>query len=303
MLPNVNISPNLESICEPFDGILLDAYGVFWGGGGIGLLPGSKDTMARLVSQGKTVGILSNATQIANNEIAKLKAHGLIYGQHFHFLITSGEVSRNIFLDDDLPFPTPNKKFYLLGAPHPKYNSHEGIFYGTSFQETTDLQEADFIFISIPHIDGKDQIDPDLFKEFVNTFKDTSVPMVCANPDRFAHEGNPSQVVVRQGTIALMHEEQGGDVFYIGKPSARMYSAAMSAFRQHNIVDPQRVLMVGDTPETDIKGARNFGMPSALIIRTGIAADRIAWQGFENVINSLSEKEFPDYFIEYMSSS
>ena len=43
---------------EPFKGVLLDAYGVFWGGNDIGVLPGAKEVMEKLVSDGKIVGIL-----------------------------------------------------------------------------------------------------------------------------------------------------------------------------------------------------------------------------------------------------
>lgn len=290
MANDVKVLPCLESISEPFDGILLDAYGVFWGGNGVGVLPGCKETMERLIAKRKVVGILSNSTQLAENEIEKLKKHGLIQGKHFHFFITSGTVGKEIFLADDLPFPTPNKKFYLFGNPHPKFSSHQTIFEETLFRETADLTQADFIYISIPHIDGEDQVDPLQFKDQVEAFKNIKLPMVCLNPDQYAHEGNPPKLVVRQGSIALMHEEQGGQVFYIGKPSDKMYSAAMQSFLKVGISQPKRILMVGDTPETDIRGARNFGMPSTLVIKTGIMADR-----------SLSTNDLPDFFIETMA--
>jgi HAD superfamily hydrolase (TIGR01459 family) len=300
---NDKIHKDLESISEPFDGILLDAYGVFWGGNGVGLLPGCKETMERLIANGKTIGILSNSTQLAKKEIEKLKANGLAEGQHFHFLITSGEVTRSILLNNDLPFPTPKMKFYLFGTPHPKFSSHQAIFQDTPFQETTDLKEADFIYISIPHIDGKDQTDPLVFKDYIDIFKSSKIPMVCPNPDRFAHEGNPPQAVVRQGSIAIIYEEQGGEVFYIGKPSNKMYTAAMQSFFQYGISNSKQVLMVGDTPETDIQGARNFNMPSALVIKTGIMADRIAHQGWETTLNKFSTQEFPDFFVESMGKN
>lgn len=298
--PPIEIHQNLESISEPFDGILLDAYGVFWAGNGAGVLPGSKETMERLVAQGKIVGILSNATQLAKNEIEKLKTHGLIEGKHFHFLITSGEVTRTILSNDDLPFPTPNKKFYLFGEPHPKFSSHLTLFQDTLFEETDRLEEADFIYISIPHIDGKDQTDPYFFKERVEFFRSSALPMVCANPDRFAHEGLPPKAVVRQGSIALMYEELGGEVFYIGKPSSRMYSAAMNSFHAHGIFNMQQILMVGDTPETDIRGAQDFGIPSALVMKTGIMGERIAHHGLKNILEALTSQDSPHFFIAYM---
>ncbi|MBS0625519.1 MAG: TIGR01459 family HAD-type hydrolase [Verrucomicrobia bacterium] len=270
-------------ISAPYQGVLLDAYGVFWGGNSFGVFPGAKEAMEKLVSSGKIVGILSNSTQLAAKEIHKIQQHGLIQNVHYHFLVTSGEVARDLFLNEKLPF---GNKFWLFGGPHPKYSSHEAIFQGTRFVETAHIEEADFIYISIPHLNGEDQTDPEAFRKSLETLK--RLPMVCPNPDLFAHEGNPPRAVVRQGSIAKMYEEMGGQVFYIGKPHSQAYIMAMNFFAQHNCSNPRDILMVGDTPETDIRGARNFGMPSALITKTGIMAERDP--------NTLAD--IPDYFIE-----
>jgi HAD superfamily hydrolase (TIGR01459 family) len=294
----VHIFPHVLSISEPFKGILLDAYGVFWNGNSLGLLPGSKETMEKLVSNGKIVGILSNSTQLAAKETRKLQKHGLIEGQHFHFLTTSGEVAKQIFCHERLPFATPKKKFWLFGGIHPKFSSHQDLFNNTLYTETPHIQEADFIYISIPHIDGEDQTDPELFREQVYKLKNSGLPMVCTNPDRFAHEGQPLQAVVRQGCIASMYEECGGQVIYIGKPSNLVYEAAMQYFVKQNIVTPEQVLMVGDTPETDIRGAGHFGMSSALVTQTGMMADRISQRGLENVLQDFPQHDFPNFFIE-----
>jgi HAD superfamily hydrolase (TIGR01459 family) len=259
--------------------------------------------MERLIAQGKCVGILSNSTQRAEKEITKIAAHGLIQGKHFHFFITSGEVARALFLESALPFPTPRKKFYLLGTMHPRFSTHLAIFQDTLFEETDKLDEADFIYIAVPHIDGKDQTDPLLFKESVDfLIKDLSLPIVCPNPDRFTHEGDPPTAVVRQGSIALMCEALGRKVFYIGKPSEVAYFAAMQDFKKHGIFENREILMVGDTPETDIRGARNIGMATALLIKTGIFSDRIKEEGFETSIRALTKRDYPDFFVEYMSA-
>ena len=119
MSSNIKTFPNLDSISAPFKGILLDAYGVFWGGNSLGLLPGSKEAMEQLVSDGKIVGILSNTTQLAAKEMHKLHTHGLMQDRHFHFLVTSGEIAKSLFLHEELPFATPRKKYWLFGSVHP----------------------------------------------------------------------------------------------------------------------------------------------------------------------------------------
>ena len=295
---SLKIFSNLTNISDPFKGILLDAYGVFWNGNSCGLIPGSREVMEKLIRNGKIVGILSNSTQLAAKEIDKLRLHGLQEGQHFHFLLTSGEIARKIFIDQKLSFPTPKKRYWPFCGAHPKHDFHEFLFKDTPYSATSNPQDADFIYISVPHIDGCDQKDPFLFRQEIIKLKEFHLPMVCANPDRFAHEGNPPTPVVRQGSIAALYEELGGEVYYIGKPSSQVYSAAMDLFSKHQLLDPKEILMVGDTPETDIRGARNFGMKAALITETGISSQRISNDGLEKTI----QNDPPDYCIKRLAS-
>ena len=83
MTTTFEIFPSLMHIYQDFKGILLDAYGVFWGGNEYGLLPGSKDAMETLILNGKIVGILSNSTQLVSKEMSKLEHHGISQGKHF----------------------------------------------------------------------------------------------------------------------------------------------------------------------------------------------------------------------------
>jgi HAD superfamily hydrolase (TIGR01459 family) len=292
----VAILPSVLSISDAFSGILLDAYGVFWGGNEYGLYSGSAETMAHLVSQGKVVGILSNTTQLAAKEIDKLEKHGLHLGQHFHFLITSGEIARTLFLAERLPFATPRRKFWVFGQAHPRYALFN--FEETVYQKTDEIEEADFIYVAIPHIDGEDQVDPELFREEVKKILPKKLPMLCPNPDRFAHEGSPPKAVVRQGSIALLYKEMGGTVFYIGKPHETAFTFALEEFRHRGVQKLEQLLMVGDTPETDIQGAKQAGLASALIVKTGIMADRISHKGLDSAIKDLPEEDTPTYFIE-----
>ncbi len=292
---------NILDISSPFKGILLDAYGVFWAGNSTGLIAGAKETMEQLVSSGKVVGVLSNSTAPSLKEIEKLQRHGLLKGIHFHFMNTSGDVAKTVLQNEKLPFPTPRKKFWLLGEVHPKFSSHLPVFERSSYLETRDINEADFIYVSIPHINGEDQVDPSVFREEVRALVSSKLPMVCTNPDQFAHEGSPPRAVVRQGSIAEIYKESGGAVHYIGKPSNLAYAASMEEFLIRGVPDKKEVLMVGDTPETDIRGAKNFGMPSALLTKTGIMADRTSHMGLDSVLKRFPASDIPDYFIERLA--
>jgi HAD superfamily hydrolase (TIGR01459 family) len=293
----MEIATCLEEVASPFPAILLDAYGVFWSGG-IGPFPGARETMERLVLSGKKVGILSNSTQLAEKEIAKLQSHGLFLGKHFHFYLTSGQIAKEIFSQEKLPFPTLRKKFWLLGNVHPRFASHKALFEHSAYEETPHLEEADFIYLSIPHVHGEDQETVDHFQEEVLRAKKRGIPLICTNPDKYAHEGNPPKAVVRQGSLAALFEQAGGEVFYTGKPEPMAYLAAMEHFACLGLKNPKDVLMVGDTPETDIRGAKRARMASCLVLYTGIMADRIEKMGLVPAISSCEDRDMADFFIE-----
>lgn len=282
--------------CIPaeFKGVLLDAYGVFWGGNEFGLLAGAREMMAQLVSSGKIVGILSNTTQMADKEIRKVDARGLVLGVHYHFYITSGEISRQVFIHHDLPFATPKKRFFVAGGDDHHIPNYRAIFEGSDFEETFTIDEADFVYLKVPRIHGEDQTDPAKFRDELVYLRGYNLPLVCANPDRFAQEGNPPRLVVRQGSLASIYEQLGGQVFYIGKPHPKSFEVAMRSFEKHSIYHRDDVIMVGDTPETDIRGAFNFGMKTALVIETGLMADCD--------LQDLQARDKPDYFIKRLGS-
>ena len=103
--------------------------------------------------------------------------------------------------------------------------------------------------------------------------------------------------MVRQGSIADLYEKMGGKVFYIGKPYEIGYRVALQHFQRRNILNLAEILMVGDTPETDIRGAKAFGLSSALVTQTGIMAEKIAAQGLEKTLQNLPASDLPEFFI------
>ncbi len=288
---------NLPSLIEKFDAFLLDAYGVFWGSSATGMLPQAKETMAKIVSLGKIVGILSNTTQLALVEKEKFAKYGVLEGVHYHFILTSGEVTKALLSSTKLPFETPKKTYILFTPDHPEYSSHLAIFNGTEYKEVSSIEEADFIYVPIPHINGKDQEKPEDFLEMVQKAAKKNLPVLCANPDLFAHEGAPPRLVVRQGSIAHLFIAEKASVHFIGKPYPIVYEQALAKFPKK--FTPKDILMVGDTPETDIRGAKSIGMKTALVTKTGVMKERIKDQDIELVVEDLPLTDKPDFIVTH----
>lgn len=292
----------LEDLAKQYDAFLLDAYGVFWGSSTVKVLPGSADAMKYLVSHGKYVGIVSNSTQLASVEQKKFEQNGLNIGFHFHFIVTSGQVAKEKLSQmDGLPFPTPNHTYWLFGTPHPRFNSQQ-IFEGTEYHEVKNLADADFIYIPTPHIDGVDQTNPEVFREQVQAVTNQGgkdIPVLSVNPDRFAPEGFPPRLVVRQGSIAQMFKEQQHPVFPLGKPFKPIFETALEQIDRlvGREISREKIVMVGDSPETDVRGAHNSGLDAVLVTKTGVTAELIEKDGF-TVIDSLPSSDRPKFFLD-----
>ena len=294
---------SLSDIADRFDLFLFDAYGVFWEGSRF--YDGSLETMRALVSQGKTVVVISNSTQMHENLMTSYGKRGMTAGVDYNFLLSSGDLLRHHLLKGDIQFaacPHP-QKYFVIGQPHGK------AFADTSYRQVSAMEDADFIYCGVPFLyeedvakypqytdlywpvvnresDGRkvwDTLTAAPFVEVVEKAVALGLPVLNANPDFTAKEGHPlvpdspSVFVVRNGTIAEMFRTRGAEVLEYGKPHANMYDYTFKILSAHDIaVNKARTCMVGDTVRTDIKGGIKAGIAPILCIETGVTAEEIS---------------------------
>lgn len=285
---------DLATLAEQFSCIILDAYGVFWGQGRP--LEGAVDAMRRAVLAGTRLGICSNTSQLAESEIAKLKKHGIELGIHYLFIVTSGQLAYEMCTLGQLPFSAPRKTFYSSSPMEGRYAFQTTIFAKSTLREVKNLDEADFIWLTIPHFGGMDRNDPEEFRPLVEALVQSGKPILCNNPDEFAFEAGSSLPVVRQGALAHMAEKLGARVHIIGKPGKEPFLEAARRCELLGCAGP--ILMVGDTPATDIRGAKSVGFKTALVTETGLFAYQIQKSSFEEAAASLEARDTPDFFVE-----
>lgn len=251
-----------------YEVIIVDAYGVFNFGQGI-----SKaviETFRSWISQGKQVYVLSNTT--ANNEgtVNSYGRKGVIKGVHYTDLLTSGQFAKEDILSGNLP--VDGKKYYVFGtANFKKTDPVPAIFADSPYELVANVSKADFIYCGIPQLldDDGSPYDSTEVSDFITQVEElikTGVPLVCANPDLTANEGG--RFVVRQGTIAKLWEDLKGKVVMYGKPDPRVFDALIARYCPD--VPKSKILMIGDTLRTDIKGAQLAGIDSCLVIEGGV---------------------------------
>lgn len=129
-------------------------------------------------------------------------------------------------------------------------------------------------------MDDNTNDDPQDYRERLQPGIDRQLPMLCANPDIKVRVGD--RLIWCAGALAQIYEEMGGDVIYPGKPHAAIYRLAVERLTEMGSA-PRRILCIGDSPATDLKGARLQGYDS-LYVGTGL---REHGDDFENETRGL----------------
>ena len=218
-------------------------------------------------------------------------------------------------------------KIYIHGAPNTElFSGEKGE---KNFIITTNFDEADAVYLGIPqytqeeidnilvnltnfdkknlkkstiqNIDKKerfDSIDLELFKPFIDKCKDKII--LNANPDKTASEkdantGEKNQVV-RNGMITEEMKKRDYKIIEIGKPNKEIFDFALKKTletKQFNTSIEelkQQTVMVGDTIETDIKGAEESGIKrNILVLGSGsVSSKKIEEDKLKQLDNLLS---------------
>lgn len=287
---------DILSISQQYDIFLVDMFGVIFNGDKF--FDDVLDKLKALKENGKTVIFVSNTTQISSKCEENYAKRGLIKDCHYDKFVTSGDVMRQMFSDkkvrqifkpnNDIFDQSDKPEYAYIGIP--KINGLD-----VDISELFDKNGKRIYVDQLNHLDWNDVFLPDgqtTLGEFDKEIKDLDVPFLCANPDFFAFsvDSNGKLIpVLRQGAIAMRCQQLGKKVTYSGKPYKNIYDYAFK-----NCPLDKKILMVGDTPWTDITGANNVGIDSVLTL-TG------SYSFFLQMYDRRHSDENLEYFIDVFS--
>jgi HAD superfamily hydrolase (TIGR01459 family) len=250
----------LHAIADRFDHVLLDQWGTLHAGEAV--FPAALECVAKLREAGKHVLTLSNSGKRARSNAKRLAAFGLPE-QAYDGILTSGEVAwMGLRARAREPFASLGWACFLItrGGDH-------SIIEGLNLAISTNVEDADFILLS-----GLDDAlaEPEHWRQRLTRTAARGIPMLCANPDlvMFGTDG----LIPAPGALARFYETLGGGVKFVGKPHAPIFSAALERLGNP---PPGRVLMVGDSLDHDVAGARAAGMLTVLL-SSGVHRDVFA---------------------------
>lgn len=239
---------NLSEISARYDALLCDAWGVIHGGRYV--FDGVADALIAFRRDRGPVMILTNAPKPSHVIPGQLDQLGLPRNA-YDGVITSGDATRAA-IAQHLPAPA-----FRIGW------RTDGVLYDGLDIEFTTLDRAGFIICT--GLTETGPTEPEGYRPILADAAARRAPMVCANPDIVVNWRG--DLMWCAGAIARVYEEMGGPVIYAGKPYPAIYDLA---FEQINnaaggTVPRERILAIGDGPNTDILGANQNNLDALYI--------------------------------------
>src|SRR5262245_3148815 len=234
---------------------LCDIWGVVHNG--VAHFPWAVEALQRHRGNGGVVVLLTNAPRSAAKVAAHL-AHLGVTDEHYDLIVTSGDVTH------DLMLPYDGHRIYYLGPERDL-----GVLDDLTIERSAPDEAEVILCVGLVH-DGIET--PQDYVELLMRMSRRGLPMICANPDKVVRRG--SKLVYCAGALAELYASMGGEVTMAGKPYRPIYDLALSRAREKRpSLSSGNILAIGDGPETDIKGAADYGLDVVLITAGGISEE------------------------------
>ncbi len=242
----------ISEVIDDYDAFFLDIWGVLHNG--VYAYPETNECLENILNHGKKICLVSNTPRREEQIKIQNELYGIPKNLYHNAKTAGGECFKRVKEFE-------GKKCLFMGS-----DLFMEIINDVDLELVDSAKEADFILnaISGTSIVGKKHAEEHL-KEAIKY----DVPMLCANPDLVVHVGD--ELLKCAGSYAKIYEDMGGNVEYFGKPYESIYNSALEAVGK---IDKSRILAVGDSLLTDIKGANNFGI-DCLFNLIGIHKDEI----------------------------
>jgi len=250
-------SSHFSTAAPDYDVLLSDVWGVVHNG--VAATANACDALRQFRSQGGTVVLITNAPR--PGDFVQRFIDGLkVPRESYDAIVSSGDVTRSLIRE------RAGERVGHIG-PARDLPIFEGL--GASL---VSIENADYVVCSGLYDDTTEK--PDDYDGIIATMLARKLKMICANPDIVVERGD--QLVYCAGAVADRYAAKGGDVTYAGKPYRSIYEQAMAAARNARGQDTKRdrVLAIGDSVRTDLKGAAAFGV-DCLFVTAGIHAEEL----------------------------
>jgi HAD superfamily hydrolase (TIGR01459 family) len=245
-------------IASGYDVLLSDVWGVVHNG--VAATPEACEALTRFRQQGGSVVLITNAPR-PGDVVARFTLDRLgVPREAYDGIVSSGDVTHALIA------ARAGLRVFHVG-PQRDVAIFDGLDAPMAALETADYAVCTGL--------TNDTVEtPQDYHELIEQMRMRGLPMICANPDIVVERGD--QLVYCAGAIADLYAAAGGSVVYAGKPHRLIYEQALRIAETARGRSPahDRVLAIGDSVRTDLKGAVAFGI-DCLFVTAGIHAQEL----------------------------
>ena len=257
MIATPTFTERFSTLASGYDVVLSDVWGVIHNG--LAATAAACDALTRFRGQGGTVMLITNAPrpgEVVTRFLDKLAVPRSAYDG----IVSSGDVTRA-----------------AMAARRDKHVFHIGperdlpIFDGLGL-DFVPIEQADYVVCTGLRDDEVET--PENYHAELGELLRRKMFMLCGNPDLVVERGD--RLIYCAGAIADLYGTLGGEVLYAGKPHRPIYELALQRVADLRGAMPakRRVLAIGDSVRTDLRGATDFGL-DCLFVTAGIHADEL----------------------------
>jgi len=256
------LTDHFATLAPDYDAVLSDVWGVVHNG--VAATAPACEALTRFRDKGGSVVLISNAPRPGEG-VVRFLDHLKVPRSVYDGIVTSGDVTRAAVQQ------RAGQSLFLIGPER-----DHSIFTGLDAPFTT-VEEAAYVVCTGLFNDEVET--PDDYRNLLGDLHARNLFMLCGNPDVVVERGD--KLVYCAGALADAYAALGGEVFYAGKPHRPLYDLALAetakaraARKLGGEVPLDRVLAIGDSVRTDLKGAHDLGV-DCLFVTAGIHAEEL----------------------------
>ena len=257
MIATPSFTERFSTLAGNYDVVLSDVWGVIHNG--VAAFPEACEALSRFRAKGGSVALITNAPR-PGAVVVKLLDRLAVPHDAYDAIVSSGDVTRAVMA------ARPGKAVFHIG-PERDLPIFDGL--GLRF---VPYEAADYVVCT--GLANDEFETPEHYRELLTKIRARGLFMLCGNPDLVVERGN--ELLYCAGALADLYRTLGGEVFYAGKPHRPIYDQALERIAGlRGVAAPlARVLAIGDSVRTDLKGASDRGI-DCLFVTAGIHAEEL----------------------------
>lgn len=241
----------ISDISDSYMGFIIDQWGTLHDGEE--LFPETLATIKELRERKKIIIILSNSTERADVEKAKLKKMGLTPSLYDKIITPAEVLWQGMAEQKDGIFTKIGKRAYVFSR-----GNDTSLLEGSGVEAVDDIEKADFVVILGNDYPSKQLTD---YEPIIRRAIQRRLKAFTLVPEPFARFGMAK--LKGPEILAMRYADSGGIVHYLGKPYPIIFQECIK-FLQKKDVFPSHTVMLGDAMGQDVIGADALDIDACL---------------------------------------